>query len=408
MSFSTRVALRYFRSRKGFVSVVSGFSLTGIIIGVAALIVVMAVMTGFRDELFSRILGIGGHATVTFAGTSTSNMDEIKQKIESIKGVHHAQPFVHGQAMALAGNKASGVLIRGVDVENSDNLIFNKIIAGNQESLKKPGRVAIGSALARELQVGVGSVVSLLSPDGSQTAFGFIPRIKKYKVAAVFDVGMELYDGVWMYMDIPTAQIFYKLDNRITGFDVRMNKPDDVDVLYPKIPEVLGENGRVITWKTSNKQFFDALQVERVAMFVILSLIVVVAAFNIITGQMMTVNDKHSDIAILRTMGASKWQILKVFFGGGLLVGVIGTGAGLSAGLLIVSFLQEIVSFLEFVFSVNIFSGEAYFLDELPAIIVWSDVVKVGALSLGLSALASLFPAYKAASTDPVEVLRHE
>ena len=408
MSFHTFLSWRYFRSRKGFLSVVSGFSLTGIILGVGALIVVMAVMAGFRAELMNRILGIAGHATISQSGMTFANAQTLGDKVVTLKGVHSAEPFIQGQSMMVDNGRAQGAMVKGVDFESGQDIIFDHIIEGSLEEATLPNRIIIGDAMARKNGLGVGSVVTLLSPQGSYTVVGFIPRMKKFKVAAIFDVGMHIYDSSWMYMTIPNAQKFYGLGETVTALDVRVDAPEETGYLIEPFYDAAGEGAFVSTWQDNNRQFFQALEVERVAMFIILSLVVVIAAFNIITGQMMTVNDKRGDIAILRTMGARRRDVLQIFMINGTLIGLIGTTLGVVGGLLIVQNLDPIVTLIEDVFGVAIFRGEAYFLTELPARIIWDDVIGVASLSMALSMLASLAPAYKAAKMDPVEVLRSE
>lgn len=411
MSFHRTVALRYFRSRKGFVSVVSGFSLCGILLGVAALIVVMSVMNGFRTELMGRILGVSGHATAHTPAATIVDAKMFMKNLNNIPAVKSSEMFAQGQALTMNRGRASGVLLRGIDVENTHSYVkdADKIIAGNLNDLSRPNTVAIGKDLARSLQAGVGSVITLVSPSGSTTPFGFIPRMVKVQVVAVFDVGMHIYNNGWLYSSISTAQKFLNLNDTITGVDIKLNDP--MEVLKSKIlleNALVTEGAFIMTWKDSNKQFFEALEVERVSMFIILTLIIVVAAFNIITGQTMTVNDKRSDIAILRTMGAKRKDILKLFILGGSMIGILGTLLGAFFGLLIVANLQGIVNILEQVFGVAIFSGDVYFLDNLPAVINYTDLAVIVGMSITLSILAAVYPAWNAAKLDPVEVLRSE
>jgi lipoprotein-releasing system permease protein len=409
MHFYTKLTARYFRSRKGFVSVVSGFSLMGILLGVAALIVVMSVMNGFRAELLSRILGLGGHGTYVISGASASETEVARQNLLKHPSVTSAEVYVQGQALVMGRGTASGALIRGVDIENTDNFVKKYRQSGYMDDLKKKNHIAIGAGLARKLNATVGSVVTLISPQGSTTPFGFMPRMQKYKVAAIFKAGMQLYDNSWVYMSTASAQKFFALGDRVTGVDLRVDNPMALNDIRDDIIKASGsENAYILSWLDNNRQFFQALQVERVAMFIILSLIVVVAAFNIITGQTMTVNDKKSDIAILRTMGARRRDILMVFFMNGTLIGVLGTVLGVAIGLLIVYNLGFIVGLLEAVFGVSLFSGGAYFLDELPAVINWVDVSVITITSLVLSMLASVYPAWRASRLNPVEVLRNE
>ena len=408
MRFYSKIVWRYFRSRKGFLSVVSGFSLTGIILGVAALIVVMSVMAGFREELLSRILGVSGHASISMPAFTLEKGRSVQTTLANEEGIETAIPYVFGQGMILHNGAARGAIIRSLDMSTRKNIIFDNIASGDIEELTKPNRVAVGVMMAKNMGIGIGSVLTVLSPQGSYTVAGFIPRMKKVKVAALFDLGMQSYDSSWLYMNIPSAQKLYGLGNNITGVDIRVDTPDNIEFYQNKMLDILPRTTFISTWKDNNRQFFDALQVERVAMFVILTLIVIVATFNIITGQTMTVNDKRGDIAILRSMGAKQKDILWIFFLNGTLIGVIGTALGVSAGLLVVNYLQAIVSVIESMFGVALFSGGAYFLEELPAKIIKSDIYGIMALSLSLSMLASLYPAWRAAAMDPVEVLRSE
>lgn len=411
MSLHRSVALRYFRSRKGFVSVVSGFSLFGILLGVAALIVVMSVMNGFRSELMGRILGVSGHATAHVPYATSADAKVMMTALNKLNSVKTSETFVQGQALTMNRGRATGVLLRGLDIEKTYSYVkdADKILSGQLADLAKPSTIAIGKELAQTLQAGVGSVITLVSPSGSTTPFGFIPRMVKVQVVAVFDVGMHMYNSGWVYSSIQTAQKFLNLEDTVTGIDIKLYDPMTVGEVKPALEEALHSQGAfIMTWQDSNKQFFEALEVERVSMFIILTLIIVVAAFNIITGQTMTVNDKRSDIAILRTMGAKQKDILKIFIFGGSMIGIIGTILGTVCGLLIVVNLQSIVNLLEQVFGVAIFSGEVYFLDNLPAVINYYDLGLIISISVILSILAAVYPAWRAAKLDPVEVLRSE
>tara|TARA_R110000868_G_scaffold189695_2_gene433168 strand:- start:217132 stop:218367 length:1236 start_codon:yes stop_codon:yes gene_type:complete len=411
MSFHRSVALRYFRSRKGFVSVVSGFSLFGILLGVAALIVVMSVMNGFRSELMGRILGVSGHATAQVPYADLAQAQTMVVNLSKLPEVQSAEVFVQGQALTMNRGRATGVLLRGIDVQNTHSYVkdADKILSGRLTDLEKPNTIAIGKELARTLQAGVGSVITLVSPSGSTTPFGFIPRMVKVQVVAVFDVGMHIYNNGWVYSSVSTAQKFLQLNDTVSGIDIKLHDPMQVTQIKPTLVEALQSEGAfVMSWKDSNKQFFEALEVERVSMFIILTLIIVVAAFNIITGQTMTVNDKRSDIAILRTMGARRKDILKIFIFGGSMIGFLGTFLGVIFGVLIVMNLQMIVTMLEQVFGVAIFSGEVYFLDNLPAVLNATDLSLIVGISITLSILAAVYPAWRAAKLDPVEVLRSE
>ncbi len=411
MLFALTTAMRYFRARKGFVSVVTTFSLLGIMLGVAALIVVMSVMSGFRQELLDRILGTTGHIVISSAQMTESRAADLSAQLQTKPSVTRATPFISGQAMVTSANNALGSYVRAMNYDDfiKNDLISQNIVAGKLEYFKRKDVVVLGKTMAQQLSVTVGGYVNLVSPQGSQTALGFIPRMKRLRVAAIFDVGMHQYDSGLMILPLNVAQSFFKLDDKVTAIEVMIEKPDLVrDVVVKEVAPELSENDFVQDWTKINSQFFEALQVEKAAMFIILSLIVVVAAFNIITGQMMSVNDKIRSIAILRTMGARRRDILLTFTIGGAFVGVVGTLLGTTIGLLICIYLHEIVSFIEQIAQVSIFSGEAYFLAEIPVLMNIADVASVVLMALLLSVTAGLIPALKAARLDPVEALRND
>lgn len=404
--FYNHITLRYLKSRRGIVSVVTGFSLVGITLGVAALIVVMAVMAGFREELLSRILGVTGHGIVT--GTITyDDSKNYREQLLKVEGITDAKPFVYGQGMIISGRNSSGILVRGVDLDDK-HLFESKMIEGDVNVLADDKQVIIGNTLAKKLGVGVGDGITVLSPQGSHTVMGFIPRLVQKRVGGIFDIGMHQYDSALVYTSISSAQRFYKLKDRISAIDIKVVDPDNINSYRPYIAEIVGNDAFFQDWMSTNRQFFSALQVEKAAMFIILALVVIVAAFNIITGQTMLVNDKTGDIAILRTMGARRRDIMNIFLINGLILGGAGTVLGLVTGLLVVHFLQPIVSLIETLTGASIFSGEVYFLDSLPAVLVPEDIAMIIGLSIVLTILASLYPAWRAAKMDPVEVLRHE
>lgn len=388
-------------------SVVTGFSLVGIALGVAALIVVMAVMSGFREELLSRILGVTGHGVISGQNISLQQALSAQQNLLQVPGIVSAQPFVYGQGLVMAGRTATGVVVRGV-VPTDDNLFQHNVVAGEADSLNTPFNIAIGNGLAEKLGVQVGDTLTLLSPEGNRTIMGFMPRMQSVQVGLVFNIGMYQYDTSLIYMNITDAQKFFKLGNTVSAVEFKVQDPENIRNYTPTILNIVGEKALVSDWMQTNRQFFDALQVEKVAMFIILALVMVVAAFNIVTGQTMLVNDKRGDIAILRTMGARRRDVLRIFFLNGLLLGSIGTLSGLGLGLLVVTYLHPIVQVIELVTGASIFSGEVYFLDTLPTKLVYADISFIVGLSVLLTILSSLHPAYAAAKTNPVEVLRHE
>ncbi|MBI1362749.1 MAG: lipoprotein-releasing ABC transporter permease subunit [Proteobacteria bacterium] len=409
-TFATKVALRYLRSRRGFVSVVTGFSLAGILLGVAALIVVMAVMAGFRAELIDRILGTTGHANVNGPQMTLEKAVFTQEELLKVPYVVSATPYVVGQAMVVSQHKALGGIVRGYapkDLRNT-KIIAGNIKAGSLDDFKGDRAIVIGAEMANQLGVGVGSRLTVLSPEGNQTVAGFIPRMMRLTVVAIFDVGMYQYDSALMYMPIEVAQKFFRVAPYVSSIEVMVKEPDKIGELSTPVKNILGEDGVMQDWRQTNTQFFSALQLEKTTMFIILALIVLVAAFNIITGQMMTVNEKSRDIAILRTMGATRRDIVRVFFLSGFSVGFAGTMLGLVIGLLIVWNIQPLVDFIQHLTGAEVFSNQVYFLSRLPAKIEWPDTCLIVAMSLGLSILASLFPAWRAARLDPVEALRRE
>ncbi|MBA43506.1 MAG: lipoprotein-releasing system transmembrane subunit LolC [Magnetococcales bacterium] len=413
MGFAHTVGLRYLRARRGFVSVVTGFSFVGIALGVAALIVVMAVMAGFRAELLDRILGTTGHAQLTMPVLTAEKAEQIRIEALDTVGINSAVPYVSGQAMIASNRKALGGLVRAVSGDDlrANKLINDNIIAGSLQGFGVPGqspKIVLGKTLAQQLGVYVGDSISLMSSQGTHTIMGFVPRMMRAEVVAIFEVGMYQYDNALMFLPVDVAQSFYKIGELVTAIEVMVDKPAAIKTYLPQLQSLVDPTGHVITWVEGNRQFFEALKVERVAMFIILTLIVIVAAFNIITGQMMTVNDKKRDVAILRTMGADRGDILRLFFFSGFWVGLIGTFIGVVLGFVVIWQLHPIVSFIEGLTGARLFSGEAYFLSQLPAKIVPEEMITIVVVSLLLSMLASLYPAYKATKLDPVEALRNE
>jgi lipoprotein-releasing system permease protein len=406
MAFTPTIILRYLRARRGFTGVVTGFSVGGILLGVAALIVVMCVMAGFRDELVGRILNMTGHATLSAPGLTTQSAQDMAQRLAAIPAVQAAQPLVQGQVMLVAKGQATGGFLRGVQPSHIPQLVQDNA-TGTLSDLAQPNRIAVGEDMARQLRSGIGDVITLLSPDGAHTVFGFVPRMVQAKIVAVFDTGSSLYDRGLVLTSLKTAQGVFKLGQGVSALEIRVQNPLAIGQVAPELVQIAGADSRIITWQQSNRQFFNALQVERVTMFVILSLIILVAAFNIITGQIMLVGDKTADIAILRTMGATRQDILRIFLYNGLLLGILGTLGGLALGLLVTLNLMEIVAFLETTFGLTVFSGDVYPLDTVPARLVWPEISAVLAMSLLLTLLASLYPAWRASRLTPVEGLKH-
>jgi lipoprotein-releasing system permease protein len=412
--FEWMVALRYLRARRkeGFISVIAGFSFIGIMLGVATLIIVMAVMNGFRQELFSKMLGLNGHVVVHSLDPNFANYDDVTGRIRGVPGVKFALPLVEGQVMVSTPSSSGGALVRGLreaDLKKlaavSDNIRFGTLDGFDRE--EEPG-VAIGTRLANDLNVKVGDQVTLLTPRGASTALGTAPRVKAYPVAAIFEIGMSEYDSSILFMPLAEAQRYFSKPKSVSVLEVVLDSPDDVSKIGPKITEAGGSSIYISDWRQRNATFFTALQVERNVMFLILTLIVLVASLNIISGLIMLVKDKGRDIAILRTMGASQGAVMRIFFITGASIGIVGTLAGLALGVLVCLNIESIREFVAWITETELFSPELYYLSQLPAEMDVRETTSVVVMALLLSILATLYPSWRASRLDPVEALRYE
>ena len=411
--FERMVAWRYLRSRRkeAFISIIAGFSFIGIMLGVATLIIVMAVMNGFRGELLERILGINGHLILQPMDRPLDNFEELSKKLSGIQGVTYVLPIVEGQTLA-SGNRGAGTgaLVRGIRPEDVSKikLVADTVKQGSFAGFAKGEGVAIGSRLAENLGLGVGDKITLISPDGDVTPLGTTPRVKSYPVDAIFEIGMSEYDASIIFMPLAEAQLYFNSEGIVQSIEIIADNPDDVDELRPLVEVVANRQLLLTDWKERNSTFFSALQVERNVMFMILTLIILVAALNIISGLIMLVKDKGSDIAILRTMGATRGMIMRIFLMTGAAIGVTGTLAGVALGVVVCLNIESIRQFFSWLSGTIMFNPELYFLSELPAKMDAGETTTVIVMALVLSFLATLFPAWRAAKLDPVEALRYE
>jgi lipoprotein-releasing system permease protein len=413
-AFERAVAGRYLRARRGerFVSVIAIFSLIGIALGVATLIIVMAVMSGFKDDLLTRILGLQGHLDV-YASTQTgiTDYDPIAAKIRAIPGVVSATPIVEGQVLLTSRNQSSGGLVRGITQDDLRRLpsIANNIRDGSLDDFQGGDSIAIGLALAEKFGLEIGSKITLLSPEGAVTAFGTVPRVKAYKVVAIFQAGLNEYDSTYTFLPLSAAQVFFQKPGAATQIEVMVADPENVRTINQAIQGALkGQGLRVFDWTQSNDSFFAAVQVEQNVMFLILTLIIVVAAFNVISSLIMMVKDKTRDIAVLRTLGAGRFAIMRIFLMCGASVGVTGTLVGTLLGVVFCLNIERIRVALQTLTGTTLFDPTVYYLEHLPAKLDAATVAQVVIMALVLSLLATLYPSWRAAKTDPIEALRNE
>jgi len=410
--FEWMLALRYLRARRkeGFISVIAGFSFIGIMLGVATLIIVMAVMNGFRNELFDKILGLNGHMLVRPLGEEFKNYDDVAKRLREIKQVKKAIPLVEGQVMISAEDTARGVIVRGIREDDLKTLdaVGSNIYFGTIDNFDSKRGIVLGTRLANALGVRVGDGITLISPRGAQTPFGTAPRIQRYPVAAIFEIGMSQYDETIAFLPLTQAQAFFNSPESVTALEVMLDNPDAVNAVRPDLAAMLPPNLIMSDWRERNATFYNTLKVERNVMFLILTLIVLVAALNIISGLIMLVKDKSSSIAILRTMGATRGAIMRVFFITGASIGVVGTLAGLALGVLVCLNIEAIREFIAYATNTDLFSSDVYFLSRLPADMDLSEVATVVIMALTLSVLATIYPSWRAARLDPVDALRYE
>lgn len=410
--FEWMLAIRYLRAKRqeSFISVISGFSLVGIALGVATLIIVMSVMNGFRHELLKSILGLNGHVTVQANdGLLLRDFDALTGKLRAVPGVTRAAPVVDGQVMASQNGVNSGVLVRGLHPADlkSLTLVSSTLSPDALNGFDSGDEVIIGAGLARKMGIRVGGSITLIAPKGNVTPFGTTPRIKTYKVSGTFKVGMTQYDTSFIFMPLSEAQLFFNAENGVTSIEVMVTDPDSDLAMLPALQQVLDRNNRLVPWQETNSSFFEALQVERNVMFLILTLIILVAALNIVSGLIMLVKDKSGDIAVLRTMGASRGAVMRVFLIAGASIGVVGTLLGFVIGVVFCANIESIRQALSRLTGTTLFDPTIYFLSKMPAELDAGEVTAVVVMALTLTLLATLYPSWRAAKLDPVEALRY-
>ncbi len=412
-AFERMVALRYLRARRkeGFVSVIVGFSFVGIVLGVATLIIVMAVMNGFRADMFERILGFDGHMKVYgLTESGLSDFDARAAKIRAIPGVVDVIPIVEGQVLATSNAAASGALVRGMrpqDMEKKGR-VSDHIVDGSLSTFNGGEGILIGKRMASRFGVRSEAELTLISPKGNVTAFGSMPRSVAFPVAGVFSADENEFDSSFVFMPFELAQTYFKSPDAVTYLEVSVDNPDHAQIIADQVRAALGQGVQVFSWEQTNGAFFTALQVERNVMFLILTLIILVAVLNIISGLIMLVKDKGADIAILRTMGASKGMVMRIFFITGATVGTIGTLGGFLLGALFCDNIEHVHQFIRAVTGKEVFNPEIYYLTQIPAKMDWSETGSIVLMALVLSYAGTLYPSWRASKTDPVEALRYE
>ena len=415
-SFERTVAFRYLRARReeGLISVIALFSLIGIALGVATLIVVLAVMNGVRGELIKSIIGLEGHVTVYSNAHAIRDYEALSKNIAALTGVKSAVPKVEGQIMATAKGQSGGAMVSGYRAEDLDtkSLLIKKITQGDIGALKRGEGVIIGSRMAEKMGLTVGNDITLISPEGRATVAGMVPRVKAYPIVGIFSIGMFAYDSGLILMPFEEAQTYFKLKDAngdgASSIEIMVSNPDNASEVARHVADALGPYYRVYDWKSSNSGIFQAVIVQRNVMFLILMLIILVASFNIISSLIMLVREKGRDVAILRTMGASRASIMRIFIACGASVGIIGTAVGVALGLLIAFNTENIQFWLESMMGHRLFADELYFLSHLPSKVEYSEVATVVCIALALAFLATIYPARRAARLDPAEALRYE
>ena len=411
-AFEWMIAWRYLRARRRetFISIIAGFSFLGIMLGVAALITVMAVMNGFRTELIGKILGFNGHMLVQATASQFTDYREVADRLAKVDGVKLAMPFIEGQALSSGPAGALGTLVRGVERKDLDRigLIAKGIKQGSLDEFETGKGVLIGTRLAQNLGIGLGDNITIVTPRGNVTPLGVTPRVKSYPVVALYSVGMTQYDSNFVFMPFEEAQGYFNLEGRASAVDIFVDNADAVGPMHRPLEAAAQRSTYVTDWRQRDVSFFSALEIERNVMFMIVGLVVLVASLNIVAGLTMLVKDKARDVAILRTMGATRGSIMRVFFITGAAIGVVGTIAGFLLGLFLCLNIEEVRQAISWIIGSELYPPDVYFLAKMKADMQSGETIAVVALALFLSFVATVFPAWKAAKLDPVEALRYE
>ncbi|BCS52438.1 lipoprotein-releasing ABC transporter permease subunit [Geobacter sp. SVR] len=420
MPFELFIGLRYLKAKRKstFISIITFISTAGVTLGVMALIVVLAVMTGFEEDLKEKILGTNAHVVVVRNGAPMSDYPRIMEKLKALPGVVAATPFIYNQVMLSSGTNVSGVVLRGIDVQTDRQVtrLSNSLVDGTMESLKPgastgPGELPglmVGKELAKHLHLYVGDKINVISPMGTITPLGMMPKMKPFRVTGIFNTGMFEYDSTLAYVSISQAQTFFDLDDTVTGIQLKAADVYRTGELARTINHTLGPDYSARDWMQMNRNILFALKTEKIVMFIILTLIVLVAAFGIASTLFMVVMEKTRDIAILKSMGASGGSIMKIFVLEGLIIGVVGTILGVVSGLLISLNLEPIIDVIQKVTGQNFFSKDIYYLDHFPSLVIPSDVVLISITAVLISFLATLYPSWQASRMLPAEALRYE
>ncbi len=411
-AFERLVALRYLRPRRqqGVISVIALFSLLGIAIGVAALIVVMSVMNGFQQEFLRLILGVNGQLMVQAHDGRIEYYEALSDRLRAISGVATITPQVQGQVMVVAGEATAGAQVRAMSLDDlrARDLVAGNIRAGSIDAMADGEGVLVGTRMASKLGISVGDSITLVQPRGNVTPLGMVPRFKTYRIAGLFEIGIYHFDDIIIYAPLAAGQLFFRLRDEVNTIEIFAEDPDEADRITRAAIQILGSGYRISDWRRASSGFFAMIKVQRNVLFLILTLIVVVAAFNIISGQIMLVKDKGRSIAILRTMGATRGMVMRVFLLSGASIGVIGTLLGFALGLALSDNIELIRTLLAGLLGIELFDPSIYYLSELPAKIDPAEVTAVVIMALALSFLATIQPARRAARLDPVEALRYE